>query len=58
MPAYTEGKTMGSGLGRWLTIVAQINMIRIDFLRLQIAHVLKAKMTGKTHISGGLRGKL
>lgn len=39
--------------GRRLTMVAQMNRIRIDFLRPQIAHVLKAKMTGKGRVSGG-----
>lgn len=34
--------------GRRLTMVAQIKKIRIDFLRPQIAHVLRANMTGKT----------
>jgi hypothetical protein len=35
-----QGESRGS-----LTIAAQTNMIRIDFLRSQIAHVLRANMT-------------
>jgi len=44
-PAYKKGQKNGDGLGRRLTMVAQMNVKRIDFLRPQIAHALKAKMT-------------
>jgi len=54
MPAYAQRvKRMEGESGRRLTMVAHMNMMRIDFLRLQIAHVLKAKMTGKRCVSGG-----
>jgi hypothetical protein len=36
-----------------LTKAAPINNMRIDFLRPQIAHVLKANITGLNHISSG-----
>lgn len=52
-PAYTEGEKMKDESGGWLTMVAQMNIIRIDFLRPQIAHVLKAKMTGESCVSAG-----
>lgn len=46
-PAYKAVKRMKDESGRRLTMVAQMNMIRIDFLRPQMAHVLRAKMTGQ-----------
>ena len=36
-----------------LTIAAQINSTRIDFLRPQIAHVLNANITGSSRVSSG-----
>ena len=41
--------------GRRLTMVAQMNIIRIDFLRPQIAHALKAKITRKGVSAAGVR---
>jgi hypothetical protein len=47
-PTYVQRvKRMEDKSGSWLTIVAQMNMARIDFLRPQIAHVLKANITAE-----------
>ena len=40
---------------RRLTMVAQMNIIRIDFFRPQMAHALKAKITRKGVSAAGVR---
>lgn len=52
--AYTQRVKRMEGESRGLlTIVAQANTMRIDFLRPQIAHVLKANITGLDYVSAG-----
>ena len=39
--------------GGWLTMAAQMNVMRTGVLRSQMAHVLKANITGFIRVSGG-----